>query len=244
MGKIKTKKQKGAKVMCKKVLITAVLCVGLVAMCGIAEVKAWPRVAGWGVSCPDLNGDGLPDCSLYCDALLKGVGNPDVNPTSVDCILANTQMRVMCANNGDNDGGVGRVFTLEGTTYQTIDINWDNFTSKGQAVADVYFSDCSFYDTVKDVTDVCINPNWYIIPPAGWTPDWEEGDACEENPELPGGTFTILDTDVAIVTNADDGYYYAVAGNCTLDSVSSEYMCTEYARGRCDDSTCSNIFVF
>lgn len=225
--------------MCKRLMVFLALLVGVMAMMGTEETMAFPRVGGWGVSCPIVNG--VPKCSLYCDALLKGVGNPDVNPTSVDCILENITMQVLCANHGDQDGGEGRVFTFDGTTTETVLINWDSFTSNGQAVADVYFSDCSFYNKVKDLTDVCINPNWYIIPPSGWTPGWQEGDECSENST--GGTFTVLETDVAIITYGDDGYYYAVTGHCTLntDPTNPGYSCTETDRGRCADSTCSNI---
>jgi hypothetical protein len=209
--------------MWKRLFVTAVLCVGLMAIQFPKEVEAGPRIAGGGIR---LGG------SLYCDAFLTGVGNPDINPVDVECTLSNTYMQVQCMNNGGGIGGLGIVFDEDGQTSAIVPITWDDFTSNGKAAADVYFSDCVFYDAVADVTDICINPNWSIIPPAECNPD--------PGAEL-DGTFTVLETDVTITSILEDDSYYRLILHCTLDIDNSDYLCSEEAKGRCNDPTCSNI---
>ena len=209
--------------MYKRLFVTAVLCVGLMAISVPEVAKAAPRIAGGG-----LRTGG----SVYCDAFLTGVGNPDINPVSVECSLYNTTMAVSCMNNGDGTGGVGTVFDMEDTTSAIIPITWAEFTSNGKAAAAVHFTDCNFYAAVADRTDICINRNWSVIPPA----------ECNPDPEITvDGTFTVLETDVTITSLLEDESYYRLILHCTLNTTTDEYLCSETAKGKCADSTCSNI---
>ena len=49
--------------MCKRLFVTAVLCVGLMAIMGVRDAKAWPRITGWGLS----------GGSVHCDACSRGI---------------------------------------------------------------------------------------------------------------------------------------------------------------------------
>jgi len=204
---------KGGEVMCKRFVVTVVLCVGLTAMMGVNDAKAWPRITGWGMS----------SGSVHCDAFLQGIGNPDVNPLYVDCGLSNITMAVQCMNNGGGTGGEGNPFTFEGATSTSYPITWDSFTSKGKATADVEFTDNDLYLLIEAYlaahpeTEICQNPNWSIISP-------DEG-----------GTVTVLSTDVCITIEDEDGSYYFVEGNCVLNADDPDdlfYACTESGSGK------------
>jgi len=206
--------------MYKRLFVTAVLCVGLVVIFGTYEAKAWPRITGWGLSTG----------SVHCDAFLQGIGNPDVNPLWVDCGLSNITMAVQCMNYGGGTGGVGNPFTFDGATASSYPISWADFTSKGKATADVEFTDCDLYDLVQQYLaanpeiEVCQNPNWSIVQPI-CTVD-ENGDTV-----VTGGTVDVLYTDVCITIEDEDGSYYFVEGNCTLQA-DGLYNCIETGSGR------------
>ena len=199
--------------MCKRLFVTVVLCVSLMAILGTEEAKAWPRITGWGMS----------SGSVHCDAFLQGIGNPDVNPIWVDCGLSNISMAVSCMNNGGGTGGEGNPFIVKRATVTSDPITWASFTSKGKATADVPFTDFDLYELIQEYlaanpeTEVCQNPNWSIISPAE------------------GGTFTVFSTDVCITIEDEDGSYYFVEGNCVLNANDPDdpfYACTESGGGR------------
>jgi len=204
--------------MWKRLFVTAVLCVGLMAMMGVKDAKAWPRITGWGLS----------GGSAHCDAFLQGIGNPGVNPIWVDCGLSNITMAVQCMNNGGGTGGLGNPFTFEGAAAMNSDpITWADFTSKGKATADVEFTDCDLYELIEDYLaanpeiEVCQNHNWSIIEPY-----------CGEDPDITGGTVTVLSTDVCITIEDEFNDYYFVEGYCTWDEVEQVYECTETGSGK------------
>ena len=207
--------------MCKRLFVTAVLCVSLMAMMGIKDAKAWPRITGWGLS----------GGSVHCDAILQGIGNPDINPLWVDCGLSNITMAVQCMNHGGGTGGEGNPFTFEGATGSSYPITWADFTSKGKATADVEFTDCDLFELVQDYlavnpeTEVCVNPNWSIIEPI-CTVDGN-GDTV-----VTGGTVDVLSTDVCITIEDEDASYYYVEGYCTLDAANDVYNCTQTGSGK------------
>jgi len=224
--------------MKKRLFLIAVLCVGLMFIWGTAEVKAWPRISGWGLSCPDTDGDGLPNCSVYVNAYMLGLGNPEVNAVYVDATLSDIHLEALCQNNGGGTGGDGWPFVeVIGSTSETTEIGWKDFISKGKAVANLYFNDCEFYELIKDVDGICQNDNWSIIPPSEYEA-WVDGgrmdeDCVEDN--TGGGTFTVTSTFVEITVRDESGDVYYAEGSCTLnrdDPLDVKYECIPGPSGR------------
>lgn len=248
MLKLVNKNKKGAWIMSKKIFVTAMLCVGLMAIWGSGVAHAWPRITGWTLGCTDKNLDGeidlLTECSLNCDAFIQGLGNPFNNDYAVDCYLNNIEMEVLCQTLGGGTGGeAGIPFGLTlGEESATHLINWEDFVSNGKAVASLYFSDCQFYDIVKDF-DVCQNSNWSIIPPSGWSETWEtDNPDCADVEGVTNGRFDVTATDVCIEVNDPDKDFYYVVGRCTLDKTDPTdiiYNCEtlDSDKGVCADYT-------
>jgi len=206
--------------MFKKLFLTAMFCMGLMTIMGLEEAKAWPRIGGWGLSFS----------SVHCDALLQGIGNPEINPLWVECQLSNISMAVSCENNGGGTGGLGNPFNFEGVTANSTPITWDDFTSKGKATADVTFTDCDFYDLVQEYladnteVEVCQNHNWSIVEPI-----------CQDGEYVSGGKVSVLSTDVCIEIVDEDNDFYFAQGYCELNTDDPEdihYDCTKYDSGR------------
>ena len=205
--------------MLKKVFMTVVLCIGLVAVWGLQEAKAWPRPANWG----------LKPGSVVCEALWKGAGNTTKDDSTLDvtCNLSWIKLEGSCQNFGGGTGGEGNPFSkiIEGTS-NTITLDGSNIDGKGQADSKNYFSDCDFYDLIKERDDLCVNPNWSVIPPK---------DCVEPEPEVVG-SLLVTATYVCIeIYDVDTDFSY-VEGYCTLefDPVESKYYyyCDEWGSGR------------
>jgi hypothetical protein len=146
--------------MFKKLFVTAVLCIGMLAMSGTQEAKAWPRVGGWGLSFG----------SVTCDSFWKAIGNTDVNYARVECELLVEEVQLQCVNNGGGTGGLGTPFTFYGLIIGSELLTDQNLIGKGKAWSEITFTDQDLYDALfgggyEFPQDVCQNPNWSVIPP-------------------------------------------------------------------------------
>jgi hypothetical protein len=158
---------KEEKNMLKK-LFVGVLCIGVLAMFGAQEAKAWPRIAGWGLS----------GGSVFCESFWKAIGNSDVNYAYVECELNIEEVQTQCVNNGGGTGGLGNPFEVYGEIIGDQLITPKDLVGNGKAFSEIYFSDKDIYDAlfcdtyVSDVctnyvfpSDICQNPNWSVVSP-------------------------------------------------------------------------------
>jgi hypothetical protein len=215
-------------IMFKKVFMIVILCVGLGGIGGLQEAKAWFRPAG---------GFGARLSSFVCEADWKGAGNTTKEDYGswITCNLSWINVQGSCENYGGGTGGEGTVFTKEipGSESSTIQLEAQDFDGKGQTSSENEIQTCNFYYELEQQGDVCINPNWSIIPP----PD------CDA-PNYPGvntaplyvtGTWMCIEA-----WDADTDFSY-IEGYCTLYTEDDTgplgpdyyyYVCDEKGRGK------------
>lgn len=162
--------------MFKKLFTVTVLCMGLMAMAGIQEAKAWPRVVG------------TPTLSKKCliiDTIWAGVGDEYI----IEYEFIIDEIQAACINPADQDGGVSEPvpYSLSdpiSAEYEDL-LGLANLIEKGKAELKTELSNLVIYDalfcTEFDVDElneegnplcieyvfpsgICVNDNWSIVP--------------------------------------------------------------------------------
>jgi len=195
--------------MYKKFFVASILCMGLLAFAGIKEAKAWPTTTGWGWN----------PGSIECYSDWKGIGNPEINPTSAVCNGFINKVLINCITNGGGTGGVGLPFDVEGVDVSGEDFvlpdSDDGIDGRGLGSASIYFSDSDLIDSLAAAgitpEDVCQNKNWDIDP---------------------NGGVTVLNAFVQIIGFDDDVAVSELWGECTLNTEAGVYDCTTYSNNK------------
>lgn len=193
--------------MFKKLFVTAVLCVGMLAMSGTQEAKAWPRISGWGL--------GLG--SIICTSDWQGIGNTYVNPATAECTVYFDEVQVPCINNGGGTGGLGNPFYIS-ASVTADDLLFTPIDGKGKAAGvkitfeagDIYtaiFGDGPIPEEVCDQND-------------NWTVD-------------PDGEIVVTEARVQIIGIDENGINKVeLWGQCTLNVDAGLYDCTTTSNER------------
>jgi hypothetical protein len=99
--------------------------------------------------------------SLSCEEVLKGVKNPDTNPSQVTCTVTGTVVETLCQNPANQDVAPGKAAT-QITFIASEPLSSEDFNKKkGEGSVRILISD----EATLGVTsaDGCVNPNWNII---------------------------------------------------------------------------------
>lgn len=98
--------------------------------------------------------------SLSCEELLKGVKNPDTNPSASKCTVTGTLVETLCQNPANHDVRPGQAAT-QVTFFGFEPLSSDDFDkTKGTGSVSVLVTD----DPLLGLTDdACVNPNWHLI---------------------------------------------------------------------------------
>jgi len=225
--------------MYRRLFVTAVLCVGLMAMMGVNDAKAWPRIAGWGGNLGSFN----------CFTDVRGLGNPDINDYQVTCELSQIQLLVPCMNGGGGTGGLGTPFNPDSTLSSDYQLTFVDFTSRGKATSNNYFSDCMFYDFAlayeEDNGPICQNSNWSLVVPEEYPscsiPDPAEPDVVTSPEYLLTHAYVCIEVEDYLAEDDILDLYHA-EGTCDLITENSNgdllpidewyYNCIELDSGR------------
>ena len=137
--------------MIKRILAVGLLSIVVLATLGVEAQAHYTYVKGK-----------LVYHSLECEEVLKGVKNPDTNPSRVDCIVVSNVVETLCSNPAGNDvdpGNSATQVTVGGTTQLTS----NNFNKqKGLATALVVIPLADDLGLTSATPGVCVNPNWNL----------------------------------------------------------------------------------
>jgi hypothetical protein len=135
--------------MSRRVGIVALVTVALIAVAAVDADAHYTYVSGK-----------LVYHSLTCEEVLKGVKNPDTNPSRVDCIVTSTLVETLCVNPNFHDVQPGESAT-QVTVFGSELLSSENFDKKkGTATATVLIP---LADDLGLTNEVCVNPNWHLI---------------------------------------------------------------------------------
>jgi hypothetical protein len=149
--------------MLKRLLLIGMLCLCLIALVG-TDASARCRVVG-----------GVLKCGSVCaDALLKGVGTPDILDSWVCVSLGPTLVDLYCLNKGGNSStGEGNPFfpvdtnIAGGDSIQVSDLTDEN---RGTVLKEICFEDSLIFEQLSedpnfpDAEEYCQNNNWGFDP--------------------------------------------------------------------------------
>lgn len=97
--------------------------------------------------------------SLACGITVKGVPNPDTNPSALTCTATITEVEFLCENPTSHQVNPGQS-ARRTVVVSTAEFNDDNIDKKkGVGTAEAHI-DTGFVVTNED----CVNPNWHVVP--------------------------------------------------------------------------------
>jgi hypothetical protein len=139
--------------MFMRVLMIGVLSSSLVAMLGASRADA--HLAGT----VTIGGYVRHVSSLACGITVKGVPNPDTNPSALICTATITLVEFLCENPTNHQvspGSSARRIVVVGTDDFSAD---DIEKKKGTGTAEAHIET----DLIVTNED-CVNPNWHVLP--------------------------------------------------------------------------------
>jgi hypothetical protein len=132
--------------------IKSSLAVSMVFMLGVMSPTASALVTSTTVSGCTLYKKSLGQCSVFVDAILKGLGNVRTNPTAFAATMFKISGQVFCVNPAGNSSEAnGQPFTDLPVELSAGDaVTQDEITKNGKSLSDVAFHDADILKALAD----------------------------------------------------------------------------------------------